>query len=107
MNKDKKGLAIKLYNERDMTIDKICDLVGISKLPYINIYMHLKLKTGNAQNFSQRSLIRLLNEYMVYQTGQIGSLNFYLNNWISFECRLNQYLQVKNVKLSLLFLLSA
>ncbi|MFX9551955.1 helix-turn-helix domain-containing protein, partial [Acinetobacter baumannii] len=31
LNMEKKGLAIKLYNEREMTVDKICELVGISK----------------------------------------------------------------------------
>ncbi|MDN3551248.1 recombinase family protein [Mucilaginibacter aquaedulcis] len=31
LNKDKKELVIKLYNEREMTVGKICELVGITK----------------------------------------------------------------------------
>jgi DNA invertase Pin-like site-specific DNA recombinase len=40
LNNDKRGLAIRLYNEREMTVDKICELVGISKptlYKYVNV----------------------------------------------------------------------
>jgi DNA invertase Pin-like site-specific DNA recombinase len=40
LNKDKMGVAIKLYNEGEMTVKKICELVGISKptlYKYLNV----------------------------------------------------------------------
>jgi DNA invertase Pin-like site-specific DNA recombinase len=31
LNTDKKALAIKLYNERELSVDKICEMVGVTK----------------------------------------------------------------------------
>lgn len=31
LKEEKKALAIKLYNEREMSVDKICEMVGVSK----------------------------------------------------------------------------
>lgn len=31
LSQDKKALAIKLYNEQDLSVDKICELIGVTK----------------------------------------------------------------------------
>ncbi|QJD98576.1 recombinase family protein (plasmid) [Mucilaginibacter robiniae] len=31
LNTDKKALAIKLYNEKELSVDKICEMVGVAK----------------------------------------------------------------------------
>jgi DNA invertase Pin-like site-specific DNA recombinase len=42
LNSDKQGLAVKLYNEKQHTVDKICEMMGISK-PTLYKYIELSI----------------------------------------------------------------
>tara|TARA_R110002094_G_scaffold182517_2_gene160281 strand:+ start:1244 stop:1579 length:336 start_codon:yes stop_codon:yes gene_type:complete len=43
LNKDKQALAVKLYDEKEHTVDQICEMMGISKP---TLYKYIKAAKG-------------------------------------------------------------